>query len=169
VKVAFVVVTALALAATIPACAGDGDEPPFEADAGPEPARQPPPHDAGSSSPAEGGSGPPPIPVDCPPGSAIEVEPNDTEGEANEFSELSFCGVLSPGSDVDFSAFRTPDRRKLVLFQAVIDGQVDFELRVSGKTFGPADTEQFTSGDYLVKAFTRDGEPGRYRFRIAFE
>jgi hypothetical protein len=121
------------------------------------------------SRPADGASGGHQIPVDCPPGTAIEREDNDTPETANEFTELSFCGTITPGTDVDYARFQTPPGKKLELFQAVIDGRVDFELTLGNSTFGPADTARFASGEYLVKIFTTDGEPGTYRFRIGFD
>lgn len=157
-------VAALAVAA----CGGDDDgAPPPEPDAGtPEaPVEQ---RDA-AAPPDAGSGGPPKYRVDCPLGTAVEFEPNDTADTANAFTERAFCGVLEAPSDVDWSAFSTPSGKKLTTFQAVIDGPVDFELRVNGKTFGPADVEKFEAGDYRVKAFTRGDKPATYRYRIAFE
>lgn len=152
----------LALAiATMTAC-GD-DEPPPAApavDAGVDAA--PPPK-------REAGGGFVPIEVDCPVGTAVELESNDTPDTANAFEELSFCGALSPAGDVDYSTFKTPDGKKLALFQGIIDGKVDFELVVNGKTLRPTDVKKFEAGEYVIKAFTTDGQPGKYRYRIQFE
>lgn len=107
--------------------------------------------------------------IDCPSGSAIESERNDTPNDANDFTELAFCGVLSTASDVDYSTFTTPAGKTLSAFQAVINGSVDFELTVNGKTFGPAETSKFEAGRYVIKAFTKESEPASYRYRIQFD
>jgi hypothetical protein len=140
----------------------------------PEPTAQPPVEDSG---PAETGkpfpdAGTPPVvgpAVECQLGAAIETEPNDTPQSANAFTELSFCGVLSTPQDVDYATFDTPPGTKLGLFQAVIDGRVDFELTLNGATFGPAETTKFGSGTYLIKAFTTSGKTASYRFRVQFD
>jgi hypothetical protein len=128
------------------------------------------------SGPAETGkpfpdAGTPPVvgpAVECQLGAAIETEPNDTPQAANAFTELSFCGVLSTPQDVDYATFDTPPGTKLGLFQAVIDGRVDFELTLKGATFGPAETTKFGSGTFLVKAFTTSGKTASYHFRVQF-
>jgi hypothetical protein len=140
----------------------------------PEPPAQQPVDDSG---PAETGkpfpdAGTPPVvgpAVECQLGAAIETEPNDTPQGANAFTELSFCGVLSTPQDVDYATFDTPPGTKLGLFQAVIDGRVDFELTLKGATFGPAETTKFGSGTYLIKAFTTSGKTASYRFRVQFD
>jgi hypothetical protein len=111
------------------------------------------------------------IQVDCPVGTLPELEDNNTPEKANELTEsdLSFCGSMSPGSDVDYSKFKTPAGKKLVLFQAVIEGAVDFDLAVNGKTLKTTDVKKFEAGEYVIKAYTKDGKPGRYRYRIQFE
>lgn len=88
---------------------------------------------------------------------------------ANDVDGLAFCGAITPGSDVDYSTFTTPPGKKLLAFQAVIDGAIDFELRVDGKTLRPADTKAFVPGSYVVKAFSRDGKPGKYHYRLQLE
>jgi hypothetical protein len=140
----------------------------------PEPPAQQAVEDSG---PAETGkpfadAGTPPVvgpAVECQLGAAIETEPNDTPPSANAFTELSFCGVLSTPQDVDYATFDTPPGTKLGLFQAVIDGRVDFELALKGATFGPAETTKFGSGTYLIKAFTTSGKTASYRFRVQFD
>lgn len=107
--------------------------------------------------------------VECTIGAAIEEEPNDTPATANVFTELSFCGVLETGTDVDYAAFDTPTGKKLSVFQAVVTGSVDFELTLNGATFGPTETTKFGSGTYLVKAFTKAGRPAAYRIRVQFD
>jgi hypothetical protein len=107
--------------------------------------------------------------VMCAIGGAVEVEPNDTPATATPFTALTFCGVLSSGSDVDYSTFATPAGTKLGLFQGVIDGKVDFSLTLDGQTFGPADVSQFGSGTYLVKASTSAGQPASYNYRVQFD
>jgi len=160
---AAVVITAVT--AALVACGGD-DTPtePAGADAGDDRSAPPAPEAGASSSTSAGG----PV-VDCVLGAAIEGEPNDTAAAANPFTELSFCGVISPGTDVDYATFETPPGQTLSYFQAVINGKVDFELTVAGKTFGPADTDQFVPGKYTVKAFTTDKKPGNYRMRLQFD
>lgn len=157
---------ATALLLLVGACADDDrptEEPPAAAsDAGaPPPAEKPPtttPRDAG------------PIEVDCPTGSAVEVEDNGSPQRATFLgSALTMCGALTPGDDVDYSSFQTPAGKKLELFQAVVDGAVDFELVVNGKTLKPSDVKSFEPGDYIVKAFSTDGKPARYRYRIQYE
>ena len=122
-----------------------------------------------SRTPPAGDPNVPVIEVDCPVGTAVEFENNDTIAKANEFWELSFCGSITPAADVDYSKFTTPRGKKLALFQGVIDGVVDFELRVNGKTLRPEDVKDFEAGEYVVKAFTTDGKPGKYRYRIQFD
>lgn len=123
-----------------------------------------------SSRPFEAGPEPVVGPtVECAIGSAIETERNDTAATATPFTELSICGVLETAKDVDYLTFTTPPGTKLTLFQAVIDGRVDFELSLAGATFGPAETGKFGSGTYLVKAFTTSGKPASYRIRVQFE
>ena len=95
--------------------------------------------------------------VTCVIGGAVEVEPNDTPATATPFTALEFCGVLSSGSDVDYSTFDTPEGTKLGLFQGVIDGKVDFSLTLNGQTFGPADVSQFGSGDVSCEGFDERG------------
>ena len=107
--------------------------------------------------------------VECQIGSAIEAEPNDTPATANAFTELSFCGVIDGAKDVDYLTFDTPSGTKLGVFQAIIDGSVDFELTLAGATFGPADTDKFGSGTYLVKAFTKSTKGASYRIRVQYD
>lgn len=136
------------------------------------------PHDEGSTS--EGDSAAPPKKdsatdgpvgptVMCSVGGAVEVEPNDTPDTATPFTALTFCGVLSPATDVDYSTFDTPAGKKLGLFQAVVDGKVDFSLTLNGQTFGPEETTKFGSGTYLVKASTSAGQPASYNYRVQFD
>ena len=159
------VLFALVAAATMVACGEDESEEPAvadlaSADAGVDRAETP---DSGST-----GKPTPVYEVDCPIGVAVEHEPNDTKETATSFTELSFCGVLGTATDVDFATFVVPEGKKVSVFQAVISGKVDFELTAGGKTFGPADTDQFSGGTWLVKAFAKDAQPGKYRFRIQF-
>lgn len=107
--------------------------------------------------------------VECAVGGAVEVESNDTPKTANAFTELTFCGVLGTPQDVDYSTFETPPGTTLGVFQAVIDGKVDFELTLGGATFGPGETAKFGSGTYLVKAFTKAGKPASYSYRVQFD
>ena len=126
--------------------------------------------EASSMTTMEAGVAPPIGPaVECTIGAAIEQEPNDTPATANAFTELSYCGVLETGSDVDYSTFDTPTGKKLSVFQGVITGSVDFELMLDGATFGPSETTKFGSGTYLVKAFTKAGKPAAYRIRVQFD
>lgn len=149
---------------TMSAC-GDDDapEPPAVAEPSTDDADSPPP-------PSESdGGGPIVYDVDCPIGTTVEVEDNDAPERANDLDGLSYCGSVSPGSDVDYSRFVTPEGKKLALFQAVIDGKVAFDLVVNGKTLRPSDVKSFEAGEYIVKAYTTDGNPGKYRYRIQFE
>src|SRR5690606_35801779 len=113
----------------------------------------------------DGGAGGFIIEVTCPVGTAVELENNDTPDAANAFEDLAFCGSITPAGDVDYSTFKTPPGKKLALFQGVVDGKVDFELMVNGKTLRPADVKKFEAGEYVVRAFTTDGQPGKYRYR----
>jgi hypothetical protein len=146
-------------------CGGGGDEPtpePEGTEAG-DPDTSRPSFDAGP----ERVLGPT---VECTIGAAIEQEPNDTKETANAFTELGYCGVLDSGADVDYVTFVTPTGTKLGVFQAVIDGKVDFELSLNGgATFGPGETTKFGSGTYVVKTFTKAGKPASYRMRIQFD
>jgi len=151
--------------AAIVACGGDdGPSDPGGEDAGAETGPAPTQEAGPSASSSAGGPQ-----VDCVLGAAIELEPNDTAAQANPFTELSYCGVISPGTDVDYSTFETPPGQTLSYFQAVITGKVDFELTVNGKTLSPADNDQFVPGKYVVKAFTTDKKPGNYRYRLQFD
>lgn len=107
--------------------------------------------------------------VECTIGATAETEPNDTAATANPFTDLGFCGALEKGTDVDFFTFDTPPGTKLSLFQAVIDGKVDFAITLNGATFGPSETAKFGSGTYVVKAFTTAGKPATYRIRVQFD
>ena len=107
--------------------------------------------------------------VECTISAAIENEPNDTPQTANAFTELGYCGVLEKGTDVDYFTFDTPPGTKLAVFQAVIDGKVDFQLTLNGASFGPAETSKFGSGTYVVRAFTTAGKPASYRIRVQFD
>jgi hypothetical protein len=107
--------------------------------------------------------------VECAIGSAIEEEKNDTPQTATSFTELSICGVLDTAQDVDYLTFETPAGTKLSVFQAVIDGKVEFELELGGNKFGPGETAKFGPGKYLVKAFTKAGKPASYRVRVQFD
>jgi hypothetical protein len=107
--------------------------------------------------------------VECAIGAAIESEPNDTPPTATPFSELAICGVLATAKDVDYLTFDTPPGTTLTVFQAVIDGPVDFELTLGGATFGPSETSKFGPGTYLVKAFSKGDKAGTYRIRVQFE
>ncbi|MBX3192870.1 MAG: PPC domain-containing protein [Labilithrix sp.] len=137
---------------------------------------EPTPEEAGQSQAPQYSRGdgavderPPNLPqVECAVGAEIEREDNDTPEQANELTATAFCGVISDPDDVDYITFETPQGTKLTVFQAVIDGPIDFELTLNGETFGPAATSKFGSGRYLVKAFTK-GEPGTYRLRIQFD
>ncbi|MBS2016249.1 MAG: hypothetical protein JST00_25425 [Deltaproteobacteria bacterium] len=156
----------LALALVGTAACGDDEEPSGnteqETKVGDDAAPPPPP-------PKED-SGPPGQPkVECQVGAALELEPNDTKEKATAFSELALCGVLDTDKDVDYLAFETPPGTKLTVFQAVITGQVDFDITLGDKTFGPADVEEFGSGKYLVKVYTKSGKPGSYRLRVQFD
>jgi hypothetical protein len=107
--------------------------------------------------------------VECAIGGAVEVESNDTPQTANAFTELTFCGVLGTPQDVDYATFTTPTGTKLGVFQAVIDGKVEFELTLAGAKFGPAETTKFGSGTYVVKAFTKAGKTASYSYRVQFD
>lgn len=146
---------------------GDDEEPQGTAEqqtsAGPDAAPPPP------STKAED-AGPPNQPkVECQLGAALELEPNDTKETATSFTETALCGVLETDKDVDYLAFDTPAGTKLTVFQAVITGQVDFDITLNGKTFGPSDVDQFGSGKYLVKVHTKSGKPGSYKLRVQFD
>jgi hypothetical protein len=163
--------TQLALAALLNfacgACGDDDASPPAVADAGADHAAPAP-----TSTTSEAGAspnGPPPIPVDCPPGSTVEYEPNDSPIKANKVRDQSFCGALTPAGDEDFSTFDTPAGKKLTLFQAIIEGPVDFELTVNGHPYKPTDVKNFEAGTYTVRAFTKDNTAGKYRYRVQFE
>jgi hypothetical protein len=160
--------TQLALAALLTCSCGDDDaSPPAAADAGADhaaPASTSTLTDAGASA-----NGPPPIPVDCPPGSTVEYEPNDSPIKANKVRDQSFCGALTPAGDEDFSTFDTPPGKKLTLFQAIIEGNVDFELTVNGHLYKPTDVKNFEAGTYTVRAFTKNNTAGKYRYRVQFE
>ena len=161
-----VLAVSLPLVASLVAC-GD-DEPPTgeqnqTTDSGPPP---PPPTSTPAQGDAQTQSGPK---VECAIGAALELEPNDTKETATPFSELAICGVLETAGDVDYLTFDTPAGTKLTVFQAVIEGKVDFDLTLNGKTFGPADVESFGSGTYLVKAFTKSKEPSTYKIRVQFD
>lgn len=161
-----------ALALAVPACGGDDDLPPSPGEEQDEP---PPPDPPSERRPGGGGGGGAPpsyeIDVDCPIGTVVEREPNDTPETATELGDddLSFCGAISPGTDVDYSTFTTPPGKKLTVFQAVIDGKVDFELVVGETKIKPNETGKFKAGTYVVKAFTSDSQPGKYRYRIQYE
>jgi hypothetical protein len=166
VAVASLLLALTVVATTVTAC-GDDEEAPASAEnqqtaAPPEP----PKPEAGT-----GGGGSFVIQVDCPVGTLPELEDNNAADKANELgsSDLSFCGSISPADDVDFSKFKTPEGKKLTLFQAVIEGAVDFDLVVNGKTLKPTEVKKFEAGEYVIKAYTKDGKPGRYRYRIQFE
>ena len=107
--------------------------------------------------------------VECAVGGAVEVESNDTPQTANAFTELTFCGVLGTPQDVDYSTFETPPGTKLGVFQAVIDGKVEFELTLGTAKFAPSETAKFGSGTYLVRAFTKEGKTASYSYRVQFD
>lgn len=144
---------------TCVACKGDDDDQPAESsdtgapDAGKDSARDAPPVTAT---------------VDCAVDSEPEQEPNDTPEQASSFTGLAVCGVL-PKGDVDYVTFTTPDGTKLGSFLAVINGKVDFDIMLGGKTFKPGDSEEYGAGTYLVKAYTTDGAAGTYRIRLRFD
>lgn len=150
----------------LPSCGEDDPPPAAPADAGSDVAEPPPPPSPASSD-AGGWGGV--LEVDCPVGTTVELEDNDGAAKANTLDQLSFCGSISPGPDVDYSTFTTPENKKLVLFQGVIDGAVDFELFVNRKKFRPSEVSKFEAGVYVVKAFTKDKKPGKYRYRVQFE
>jgi hypothetical protein len=158
---AFIGVAALSAAS----CKSDSSTDPGDSgvDADDEPPPDPPKKDSGP------GTGPIVIEVDCPVGVTPEVEPNDTPDTATVVDSLSFCGALSPATDIDYSKFSTPTGKKLTLFQAAIDGAVDFDLIVNGKTLQPSQVSQFEAGDYLIKAYTKGSVPAKYKYRIEFE
>jgi hypothetical protein len=126
--------------------------------------------EASPSTTKDAGAAPPIGPaVECTIGAAIEAEPNDTPATANAFTELSFCGVLETGTDVDYFTFDTPAGKKLSVFQGVITGKVEFELTLNGATFGPTETDKFGAGTYVGRAFTKAGKPAAYRIRVQFD
>ena len=125
--------------------------------------------DAAVAPPPSGTTTPPGPAVDCAVGGAVELEPNDTAATATSFTELTLCGVLATGTDVDYSTFATPAGNKLTVFQAVIDGKVDFELSLGGAKFGPGEIAKFGSGTYVVKAFTKAGKTATYSYRVQFD
>lgn len=149
-------------------CGDDDAAPRSAADAGRDAAPTP---TSSTTATATGTStnGPPPIPVDCPAGSTIELEPNDSSVKANRVRDQSFCGTLSPAGDEDFSTFDTPKGKKLALFQAIIEGPVEFELTVNGNLYKPTDVKSFEAGTYTVRTFTKDNTAGKYRYRVQFE
>ena len=155
------------LAITTGGCSGDDEtdastqEPVAEGNAAPDAATAPPPPGDATTPPGPS--------VECAVGGAAELEPNDSVATATAFTELTFCGVLGTGSDVDYSTFVTPAGTKLTVFQAVIDGKVDFELSLGGAKFGPGETAKFGSGTYVVKAFTKAGASASYSYRIQFD
>jgi hypothetical protein len=153
-----------ATAISLFACGGSDDAPPEEVDAGVDAPPPPPPPTASRDA-----TGPAEIPIDCPIGNDVEREPNDTPAQASPLTQTSFCGVLDSKDDVDYSTFETPPGKRLRFFQAIVKGKVDFELTSGGKTVGPADTDQFVEGTYVVKAFTKGADPGAYRYMIRFE
>jgi len=159
-------VGALAVCVGFSACGEDDPAPEDAADSGASITENPtdasPPKDTGSTGPIV-------IEVDCPVGTTPEVEPNDKPEQANDVDLLAFCGSIATGTDVDYSKFTTPAGKKLVLFQAVIDGQIDFDLVVNGKTLKPADVKKFEAGSYVIKAYAKDTKPGKYKYRIQFE
>jgi hypothetical protein len=163
---AFVLASIAALSLAVPACGDEETAPAQIPDAGVEAAA--PPSPPPEIPPSDGGGGVI-IEVDCPVGTAVELEDNNAPEAANEFDQLAYCGAISPGADVDYSKFKTPAGKKLVLFQGVIEGAVDFDLLVNGKTLKPAEVKKFEAGEYVVKAYTKDAKPGKYRYRIQFE
>ena len=157
-----------ALALLAPAC-GD-DEPPADQGGGGDAAVEVAPPPATPPATTDAGDGVVIIEVDCPVGTSVELEDNNAAERANALDQqLAYCGAISPGDDVDYSTFTTPPGKKLALFQAVIDGAVDFDLVVNGKTLRPGEVKKFEAGTYVVKAFTKDKQPGKYRYRIQFE
>jgi hypothetical protein len=143
------------------ACGDDDDPAPAPPDAGVNAAPPPPP--------ATTSDGSAPIVVDCPIGSAVELEANDTPETATAFTDLMFCGVLTTAKDVDYATFVVPEGKKLTVFQAIVEGKVEFEIAAGGKKFAPGETENYVGGRYLVKMFTKGTEPAKYRFRIQFD
>lgn len=154
------------LAVTTGGCSSSDDtgasteEPVAEGNGTPDPAAAPAPRS---------GTTPPGPSVECAVGGAAELEPNDSVATATAFTELTFCGVLATSADVDYSTFITPKGTKLTVFQAVIDGKVDFELSLGGAKFGPGETAKFGAGTYLVKAFTKAGASASYSYRVQFD
>ncbi|MFO0740688.1 MAG: hypothetical protein U0270_32625 [Labilithrix sp.] len=159
------------LAVLISACGDDDGAPrPTTPDAGRDSAAPTPTVTTPTATTtATSSNGPPPVPVDCPPGSTIELEPNDSPVKANKVRDQSFCGSLTPAGDEDFSTFDTPPGKKLALFQAIIEGPVDFELTVNGNLYKPTDVKSFEAGTYTVRAFTKDNTAGKYRYRVQFQ
>lgn len=152
------------------ACGDDDSAPPIDAGTDrPAPSPTTTTTTGGTSGSTPGPPAPAPVAVDCPTGTTVEIEENNAPGTANTVRDLAFCGAISPGSDVDYAKFDTPAGKKLTVFQAVVDGQFDFELVVNGKTLKPTDVKSFEAGSYVVRAFTKDAKPGKYRFRIQFE
>lgn len=156
-----------ALAVTTGGCSSSDDtgssteEPVAEGNGTPDSATAPPPR--------SGSTTPPGPSVECAVGGAAELEPNDSVATATAFTELTFCGVLATGADVDYSTFVTPKGTKLTVFQAVIDGKVDFELSLGGAKLGPGETAKFGAGTYVVKAFTKAGASASYSYRVQFD
>lgn len=127
-----------------------------------------PPPATATGSPAK--ETPPPGPrVECAIGVELESEPNDTPETATPMTGTGICGVIESSRDVDYITFETPPGTRLRHFQAVIEGAVDFELTHGGETFGPSETAKFGTGVHVVKAFTRDDAPGKYRIRVQFD
>jgi len=159
----------LVVCASLGLACGDDDTGPV--DAGTD--ARPTPTATTTSTGSSGSTGGPPAPitytVDCPIGTTVEFEPNNTPAEANLMKDLSFCGSISPGTDVDHVRFDTPAGKKLTGFVATVDGQLDFDLVVGGKTLKPTDVKTFEAGSYVVKVFTKDAKPGKYSFRVQFE
>ncbi|MDB4944294.1 MAG: hypothetical protein JWP97_3828 [Labilithrix sp.] len=159
----------IASLAALAACSSDDAPAPGGADASTvlAPEAGPPPD---AAAPRDAATDAPPGPtVECTVGGEVEVEPNDTPATATPFRALDFCGVLSTGADVDHATFTTPPGTKLGLFQAIIDGKVQFELTLNGATFGPGETSKFGSGTYDMKAFTSAGAPATYSVRVQFD
>ncbi len=163
-----VLVVCASLGLGLGAC-GDDDTAPVDAgtDARPTPAA------TTTSTGSSGSTGGPPTPttfaVDCPIGTTVEFEPNDTTAQANVMKDLAFCGAISPGTDVDYARFDTPAGKKLTGFVAKVEGKLAFDLVVNGKTLKPTDVKTFESGSYVVKVYTTDAKPGKYSFRVQFE
>ena len=109
-------------------------------------------------------------PKNCPAGSIVEKEGNDTLDLAQAIPGASgtFCGQLGSKTDVDFISFTLPENTNSIGFgDTFTRAGVTIQVTAEGQTFEIGQTPVLEPGKkYVIKAFTNGDAPADYRIML---